>query len=433
MEINMKIVEERREIPVWEQVDVLVVGSGPAGVSAAVCAAREGISVMLLEQTGNVGGIATEGLMSHWTGNTEGGFYDEILERSADAGRDDAQMRKVINPERLKTVLLEMLEEAGVKLLLYTFACAPVMEGNKIKGVIVENKTGRGAVLGKVVVDASGDGDIAARAGAPYYIGRETDGKMQPATIMFKVAGVDVERGVFPGGFEEHLAIPAGDIQKLGEEHLPSPTGHVLLYRSTLPGIVTCNMTNCTDIDGTKAEDLTRATVVCRKQMESIVHFLREYVPGFENCYLISSASLVGIRETRHFKGEAVITREDILEARVFDDWVVAKAHFNFDVHNMTGNGLDETGVQKNFQQKKGYTIPYGCFVPLEVDNLYLAGRNISGTHMAHSNFRVMPICANMGQAVGVAAAICVKEGTTPRELSVTMVQRRLIESGVKP
>ena len=307
------------------------------------------------------------------------------------------------------------------------------MEGNKIKGVIVENKTGRGAVLGKVVVDASGDGDIAARAGAPYYIGRETDGKMQPATIMFKVAGVDVERGVFPGGFEERLAIPAGDIQKLGEEHLPSPAGHVLLYRSTLPGIVTCNMTNCTDIDGTKAEDLTRATVVCRKQMESIVHFLREYVPGFENCYLISSASLVGIRETRHFKGEAVITREDILEARVFDDWVVAKAHFNFDVHNMTGHGLHETGVQKNFQQKKGYTIPYGCFVPLEVDNLYLAGRNISGTHMAHSNFRVMPICANMGQAVGVAAAICVKEGTTPRELSVTMVQRRLIESGVKP
>ena len=424
----MKIVEERRETPVWEQVDVLVVGSGPAGVSAAICAAREGVSVMLLEQSGNVGGIATEGLMSHWTGNTEGGFYDEILERSADA----AQMRKVIDPERLKTILLEMLEEAGVKLLLYTFACAPVMEGNKIKGVIAENKTGRGAVLGKIVVDASGDGDIAARAGVPYYIGRETDGKMQPATIMFKVAGVDVERGVFPGGFEEHLAIPAGDIQKLGEEHLPSPAGHVLLYRSTLPGIVTCNMTNCTDIDGTKAEDLTRATVVCRKQMESIVHFLREYVPGFENCYLISSASLIGIRETRHFKGEEVITREDILEARVFDDWVVTKAHFNFDVHNMTGNGLDETGVQKNFQQKKGYTIPYGCFVPLEVYNLYLAGRNISGTHMAHSNYRVMPICANMGQAVGVAAAICVKEGTVPRELSAATVQRRLIESGVQ-
>lgn len=433
MGIKMKITEERREIPVWEQVDVLVVGSGPAGVSAAIAASREGASVMLIEQTGNVGGIATEGLMSHWTGNTEGGFYAELLERSADAGRDDTELYKVINPERLKTVLLEMLEEAGVKLLLYTFACEPVMENNKITGVIVENKSGRGAILGKIVVDASGDGDIAARAGAPYYIGRETDGKMQPATIMFKVAGVDVERGVFPGGFEEHLAIPAGDIQKLGEENLPAPAGHVLLYRTTLPGVVTCNMTNCTDVDGTKAEDLTRATVVCRKQMDAIVKFLREYVPGFENCYLISSASLIGIRETRHFKGEAVITKEDILEAKVFEDWVVAKAHFNFDVHNMTGNGLDETGVQKKFTQAKGYTIPYGCFVPLEVENLYLAGRNISGTHMAHSNYRVMPICANMGQAVGVAAAICVKEGCTPRELKAERVQKRMTELGVRP
>ncbi len=429
----MKIIEERREIPVWEETDVLVAGAGPAGVSAAITAAREGASVILVEQSGNVGGIATEGLMSHWTGNTEGGFYEEILARSSDTDVNDREMQKVINPEKLKTVLLEMLEEAGVKLLLYTFACEPVMEGDRIKGIIAENKSGRGAILAKIVVDASGDGDIAARAGAPYYTGRETDGKMQPATIMFKVAGVDVERGVFPGGFEDHLAIPAGDIQKLGEEHLPAPAGHVLLYRTTLPGVVTCNMTNCTDIDGTKAEDLTRATIVCRKQMDAIVNFLREYVPGFEKCYLISSASLVGIRETRHFKGEAQITQEDILQARVFEDWVVAKAHFNFDVHNITGSGLDETGAQKKFGQKKGYTIPYGCFVPLKVENLYLAGRNISGTHMAHSNYRVMPICANMGQAVGVAAAMCVKEGCSPRSLEAKTVQERMLELGVEP
>ncbi len=429
----MKIIEERREIPVWEETDVLVAGAGPAGVSAAITAAREGASVILVEQSGNVGGIATEGLMSHWTGNTEGGFYEEILARSSDTDVNDREMQKVINPEKLKTVLLEMLEEAGVKLLLYTFACEPVMEGDRIKGIIAENKSGRGAILAKIVVDASGDGDIAARAGAPYYTGRETDGKMQPATIMFKVAGVDVERGVFPGGFEDHLAIPAGDIQKLGEEHLPAPAGHVLLYRTTLPGVVTCNMTNCTDIDGTKAEDLTRATIVCRKQMDAIVNFLREYVPGFEKCYLISSASLVGIRETRHFKGEAQITQEDILQARVFEDWVVAKAHFNFDVHNITGSGLDETGAQKKFGQKKGYTIPYGCFVPLKVENLYLAGRNISGTHMAHSNYRVMPICANMGQAVGVAAAMCVKEECSPRSLEAKTVQARMLELGVEP
>lgn len=446
------------EIPVTRKVDVLVLGAGPAGVSAAVTAGREGARTLLVESCGNVGGIATEGLMSHWTGNTEGGIYEEILERSAEGSGElkdernafNGAARQIINPEHLKTVLLDMLVEANVEVMLYTMASEPVMEGDTIKGVIVQNKNGREAVLASIVIDATGDGDIAARAGAPYFMGRESDGKMQPATLMFKVAGVDVERGVFPGGFEDHAMIPASeipllqgseeakkeemfDIQKLGEQALPRPAGHVLLYKTTLPGVVTCNMTNCIGIDGTKAEDLTRATYLCRKQMEIIQGFLRDYVPGFEHCYIISSGSLIGIRETRHFKGEETITEQDILEARVFEDWVVARAQFNFDVHNLTGNGLDETGAQKNFHQKKGYTIPYGCFVPLKVENLYLAGRNISGTHMAHSNFRVMPICANMGQAVGVAAAMCVKEKVTPRALDAKKVQKRMVELGVEP
>lgn len=424
------ITENRREIPVIREVDVLVLGAGPAGIGAAVAAAREGAVTMLAEQMGDVGGIATAGLMSHWTGNTEGGFYEEILSRSADFSGEG---RQIINPERLKTVLLRMLMEAGVSLRLYTFASNVIMEENVIKGVILESKSGREAVLAKIVVDATGDGDIAAKAGVPYWKGREGDGLMQPATIMFKVAGVDVERGVFPSGFEESFDLPEGDLQELGKRSLTSPAGHVLLYKTTLPGVVTCNMTNCTGVDGTRAEDLTKATLVCREQMDEIVAFLRRYVPGFENCYIISSASLVGIRETRHFKGEDTIHSQDILEARVFDDWVVTKASFNFDVHCLTGNGLDETGSQKHFPQTKGYTIPYGCFVPLEIDNLYLAGRNISGTHMAHSNYRVMPICANMGQAVGIAAALCAASEIMPRALEVKKVQGRLMELGVNP
>lgn len=432
MIVTEKVVREQpREIPVTDEVDVLVIGSGPAGVSAAITAAREGAVTMLIEQTGDVGGISTAGLMSHWTGSTQGGIYEEILQRSCDS--EKAGERVLINPEKLKTVYLEMLAEAGVRLKLYSFVCEPVMEGNTVRGVILENKSGRSAVLAKIVIDASGDGDVAAKAGVPYFLGREEDGRMQPATIMFKVAGVDTERAVLPGGFEDHYQIPAGDIQAIGEAQLPAPAGHVLLYRSTLPGIITCNMTNCIDIDGTNAEDLTRATYTCRKQMDAIVKFLREYVPGFENCYQISSASLIGIRETRHFRGEATLTAEDILAARVFDDWVVTKAAFNFDVHNMTGAGLDETGAQKLFPQKKGYTIPYGCFVPLRAENLYLAGRDISGTHMAHSNYRVMPICANMGLAVGVAAALCVRNGCSPRTLDVKLVQERLRELGVEP
>ncbi len=433
------ITEPEKQIPVVKQCDVLVLGSGPAGVSAAICAAREGVKTVLVEQSGDVGGIATAGLMSHWTGNTEGGFYEEILERSSDAAETgeihqiNGSQRQIINPEKLKTVFLNMLAEAGVELYLYTFACEPIMNGEKIQGVIIENKSGRQAIEAKIVIDATGDGDIAARAGAPYFVGREKDGMMQPASIMFKVAGVDVERGVFPGAFEETFQIPAGDIQELGKKNLPSPAGHVLLYKTTLPGVVTCNMTNCTGIDGTDAKDLTRATVVCRGQMDAIVEFLRKFVPGFEHCYLISSASLIGVRETRHFKGEAEITEQDILEARVFEDWAVTKASFNFDVHNMTGNGLDETGSQKKFTQKKGYTIPYGCFVPLKVENLYLAGRDICGTHMAHSNYRVMPICANMGQSVGIAASICIKEQILPRKLEPARLQKRLMELGVTP
>ncbi|NOY07486.1 MAG: FAD-dependent oxidoreductase [Spirochaetes bacterium] len=431
--------EPSKEIPIKNEVDVLVVGGGPAGFAAAVNSARLGVKTMMIEQSGAVGGVATAGLMSHWTGDTEGPLYEELLDRSKDRSGDFKYYREkvrrwetIINTEKLKTVMLEMLDEACVILQLYTFACEPIMEGNKIKGVITESKSGREAFLSRVVIDASGDGDIAAKAGVPCFKGRESDGKMQPSTLMFKVGGVDMDKAVFPGEFEDTFQVPAGNLQVLGREHLPYPAGHVLLYPTTLPGIVTVNMTNCLDIDGTLTEDLTRSTLACRRQLEPIVEFLKIYVPGFENCYVINSASIIGIRETRHFKGETVITGKDILKARVFRDWIVTKAHFNFDVHNMAGAGLDETGAQKNFPQIKKYTIPYGCFLPEKVDNLFLAGRNISGTHLAHSNFRAMPICINMGQGVGAAAALCVKENTLPRDLEVKKIQDILINQGVK-
>ncbi|MDY6073078.1 MAG: FAD-dependent oxidoreductase [Eubacteriales bacterium] len=429
--------EDGRNVPVLDEVDVLVLGAGPAGVSAAICAAREGMRTMLIEQSGDVGGVATTGLMSHWTGNTKGGFYEEILQKTSELNDENSSMngcpRQIINPESLKTHLLEMLVEAGIVLRLYSFASVPIVHDNIIKGVILESKAGRQAALAKIVIDSTGDGDIAARAGVPYFKGREEDGLMQPVTIMFKVAGVDTDRSVFPGSFEENPLIPAGPIQDVGKANLPFPAGHVLLYRTSLPGIVTCNMTNCTDIDGTNPADLTKATLFCRRQMNKIISFLRKFVPGFENCYLISSASIIGVRETRHFYGEATITKDDIFSARVFEDWAITKAYFNFDVHNLTGNGLDKTGVQKHFSQKNGYTIPYGCLVPKKIDNLLLAGRDICGTHIAHSNFRVMPICANMGQAAGVAASLCVKMNVLPRELNVKHLQKRLIDLGVTP
>lgn len=423
----MFFTEQEKNIPVLGSYDAVVVGSGPSGIGAAVTAGRNGIKVLLIEYSGAVGGISTSGLMSHWTGSVNSRLYEEILQRAADKNPFNTGVRQIeIDPELLKNVYYEMLEEANVEILLYSLVCDVITEDNTVKGVIVQNKTGRSAYYAKTVIDCSGDGDAAYYSGAEYFKGREGDGVMQPATLMFKVGGVDMERAVLPGSFETTVETHNGELQKLASQILPKPAGHVLLYKSTIPSIVTCNMTNITGIDGTKAEDLTKAELICRSQMKPIVDFLRKYAPGYENCYIISAASLIGIRETCHFRGVKQINEKDIVSARVFDDWVVKDAYFNFDVHNTVGSGLDKTGVQKNFTQRKGYTIPYGCLVPIKVDGLLLSGRNISGTHMAHSNFRAMPICLAIGAAGGSAAALSAKENKKLRDIEPQKIQQLL-------
>jgi len=417
---------KEEKIPVIAETDVLVVGAGPGGIGAAVTAARNNVSVMIIEQCGALGGISTSGLMSHWTGSVKSKLYSEILQKSAEKNIFSDEVTDLIDPENLKALYAEMLTAANVRILLYTFASGVVMENNRVCGVIVENKSGTGLIKAKVVIDASGDGDIAAKSGAEYFKGRETDGKMQPATLMFKVGGVDTENAVTLWSFEDTYQTKKGELQALAREHLKAPAGHVLLYPTTLPGIITCNMTNCIDIDGTDAEALTKAELQCRAQIEPIVKFLREFAPGYKNCFAISSASLIGIRETRHFKGVKTITEEDISEARIFEDRVVEDAYFNFDVHNISGAGLDKTGVQHKFTQKNGYTIPYGCLVPEKIDGLLLSGRNISGTHMAHSNFRAMPICLAIGCGAGAAASVAVKDNVEVRDVDVKKIQEIL-------
>jgi uroporphyrinogen-III decarboxylase len=452
------IVETERRTPVAASTDVVVIGGGPAGTAAAVQAGRQGASVVLIEQSGMLGGVGTAGLMSHWTGETRGGIYEEILDRcmekeaawngsvfpglavaaGASMGKH-GEGRQLINHEVLRSVLLEMCGEAGVDVRLYSFASTPVMRAAsagtmaRMAGVIVQSKSGREAFLAKVVVDASGDGDMAAAAGVPFIKGRDYDGKMQPMTDMLKVGGVDTSRVRYVPGFEDSYAVPAGDLQTVARTRIPYPAGHVLIYPTGLPGTVVLNMTNCTKVDGTRTVDLVRGEQTCRSQIGPIIDFLRAEVPGFEKAYLIQSASSIGVRETRHFQGEETLTEKDIMEAKIFDDWVVARNHFNFDVHNLEGAGLDETGVQQKFSQRRGYTIPYGCFLPKQVDGLLMVGRCISGTHMAHSCYRVMPICANMGQAVGIAASLAAASGIEPRTVDAKQIQAILMELGVDP
>ncbi len=403
--------------------DVLVLGSGPSGFAAAYTAAKNGADVIIVDQCGEIGGISTSGLMSHWTGSCGSRLYHEILRRAAEKNDFKVDNITLIDPEKLKTLYLEMLDESGCKIMLYTFAADAICDGDRVLGATVVNKSGMTDIYAKVTVDATGDGDIAAHAGAEFVLGRETDNKMQPATLMFKVGGVDYSKAAFIPSFETTYDTEKGELQALAKQHIPYPAGHILTYATTLPGVVTCNMTNATDIDGTSAEDLTKATIVCRRQLDDIVKYLREFAPGYENCFIIGSASLIGIRETRHFKGKYTLTEQDILEAKVFDDYVVKDAFFNFDVHNITGSGLDKTGVQKHFSQSKGYTIPYGCLVPEVKKGLLLCGRNISGTHMAHSNFRAMPICVGIGEAAGAAAAVAAKKGCETADVSAAEIR----------
>ena len=426
-----------RRLPVSACADVIVAGAGPAGCAAAIAAARAGAKTILVEQFNCVGGMATGGMMSHFTGGTESPLFDEIEARvrSEKAGvfcPDQGAGPQEINHEVLKKVLFDMLTEAGVTLRLYTFVCGAVMDGNTVKGIITESKSGRSVMTAKVVIDATGDGDVAAKAGAEFHIGRENDGKCQPVTLMFRIGGVDYSRAILPGSFETRVQVPKGEIQALAREHLPAPAGHTLLYPAWIPGEVCVNMTNVTGIDGTSAADLTKAELICRRQMSDIILFLREYAPGYEKCYPVTSAQMMGVRETRHFKGLYTMTPEDIVEARVFDDWIATRNMFNFDIHNVEGSGLDKNGAQHDFHAKGGYTIPYRACVPVKIDGLLLAGRDISGTHKAHSNYRVMPICINMGQGVGIAAALAARDGIQPRSVNVAEVQKILTENGVQ-
>ena len=428
--------EKERELPIIAETDVLVCGSGPAGVGAAIAAARQGVRVMAIEMQSCLGGIATAGMMSHWGGRSSSFVLPEIYARQREkakvmGGYTDDQKNFVsenyaataINHEEQKIILDEMFAEAGVKILFNTFVVGAIVENDRVNGVIVENKSGRGVIRARFTVDATGDGDVAAFAGVPFYKGRETDGLMQPATLMFKIGGVDFKRAVFPGSFETKVFTEKGELQALALEKLPHPAGHVLLYPSPTDGAVVCNMTNVIGVDGTSAQSLSDSLTVARGQIEPIIKFLKEYAPGYENCYILSTASLMGVRETRHFEGVSSLTPEDILTARQFGDWVVKRAFFNFDVHNLTGASLDKTGVQKEWKQNEDYSIPYGCLLPKKIDGLLLSGRNISGSHLAHSNFRIMSVCLALGEAAGTAAAISAKRGVECRDLAAKDIQ----------
>lgn len=410
--------------------DIIVAGSGPSGLSAAVCAARLGKNVALIERNGIVGGNLTSGFVGPMMGEYAKGSISEELNRLLNGCTGLHH-----DVEEAKIKLTRWLDDNGVDVFLNCPVVDVILNDNIICGVFIGTANGLKCVTAQIVIDATGDGTVSFLAGAPTEMGRD-DGLVQPATVMFTIENVDPRQNIVCRHEADDTILPNGsylelcrNANKTGE--LPPHVNIVRLYNTAYcPTERMVNATQANGINGLCPKELSRANADLRKQMEDVLNFLKNNVWGFENCRIKDSADTVGIRETRRVMGEYLLTADDLLCAKPFESTVVHNALFSIDIHNPSGAGQaesDTTPVQVN----KPYDIPYEVLVPLKVENLLTCGRCISGTHRAHASYRVMNIAAATGQAAGTAAALCVESGITPRNICVKCIQEQLIKSGV--
>ncbi|MER3421865.1 MAG: FAD-dependent oxidoreductase, partial [Nitrospiraceae bacterium] len=329
------------------------------------------------------------------------------------------------DPEIFKLVAMELLDDAGVQYLFHAFA-ADIIGRPELQGVVFETKSGPMVIKARAIVDCTGDGDLATLAGAPYEIGCVPDGSVQPMTLMFRM--VEVEREAFAAYVQAHPAQWRGvhglwDLveQATNAGELDLPREDILFFGTPHQHEVSVNSTRVTDVLGISVWDLTYAEWASRRQMQQIGAFLRRYVPGFEQAYIVQSGVSVGVRETRRIMGDYQLTADDVLCARKFDD-VIARGAYPIDIHNPHGKGT----ILKRLPPGGAYDIPLRCLLPKGVEHLVIAGRCISGTHEAHSSYRVMPISMATGQAAGVCAALAAQARKTPREVPAADVQCEL-------
>jgi len=457
----MKTIEEpRRKIPVVSKVDVVVTGGGCAGIAAAIAAARNGVKVALIERLGFAGGVMTATMMAAYWMFSAGdeivvkGIALELMERLRKADAAFIRSSKPykwysVETEKFKLLADEIMEDEGIDLWYHSLATNPIVQENSVKGVIIESKSGRQAILAEVVIDTTGDGDIAARAGAPFKQGRPEDGKVQPLSIGFRITNVDVKK------FRKYISKNPDDkdflksIKKAraeGAYSIPRQDCHLgQIYE--WGDVASINSTRAMDKDPTNVRDLTAAEIELRKQVYETAVFLRRYIPGFANCKVAAIATQAAARESRRFIGEYILKKKDIIEGATFTDRI-AKFPCFVDLHNPTGEGavlyypvstVSGRDVPEQlfhfpgakFASADTYDIPFRCLLPLKVENILTAGRCISATHFAVASIRYLPASMATAQAAGTAAALSVKQKIKPREVDVSVLQSKLLEQGV--
>jgi hypothetical protein len=406
--------EPARDIPIARTADVLIVGGGPAGLAAAIASARAGAKTLLIEQFGYLGGTATASLMACINGfrnqvepdstQTVRGIAEEIilrLKNMGGLGKSPYQQKAyptkpgqleysyAVDTEKLKYVTLKMCVEAGVELLFHTWFCEAIVESATVRGVIAENKSGRQALMAKVVVDASGDADVAARAGAPFWQVQGDEAPRLNDELMYRI--------------EFGARRPAGT-------HACDFGRNAVVWGPAVG-----------PINGVNADELSRAEIEARLRVYEDFAEKQQEHPELADAVIVETPPLLGVRQTRFVEGEYTLTAEDAVVGQRFDDVVAISScpiiHFY---------------GYRRYLEHEGYDIPYRCLVPKGINGLLVAGRAISSEQQPYESHRAMAPIMAIGQAAGAAAALCSQLGVRPRELDVTRLQQLLISQGAQ-
>ena len=439
--------EPARRTPVLGETDVLVVGGGPGGLAAALGAAREGARVMLVERYGCFGGVIAQSMVGTiaWYRTTDltvdaGGIGTEF-ERRAKAMNASLEVNhyQVLDTEVFKFIADQMIEEAGIVPLLHTHIVDVVLEDGVITGVVTESKSGRQAILAKRVIDATGDGDLAARSGAPFRIDPKED--LEGATVNFGCSGIDLDRfigyllenpktvadwGDASGEKESaelstYLREPFDKAKEAGE--IPADVRLESYWGSLTDAgeIPNMNAIHMAGIDSTDVRDLTRGEIEGRQRVMWAVAALKKYAPGFENARLRTIGASIGCRESRKIIGAYDLTEHDVLNQAEFDDTIGIFPEF-----------LDGNNIAIMPSTGRYFQVPFRITVPLKVENLLVAGRCVAGDKVSHAATRQMMCCTVTGQGAGVASAVSLREGVRSREVGIGAVQDALRRQGVR-
>jgi hypothetical protein len=411
--------ESRREIPVAGRAQVIVCGGGPAGIAAALSAARTGADVRLIELAGCLGGVWTAGLLTKILDSSgKSGIMAELLKLFAERGSSVARSTSgtVYDPEVAKLVLEELLVEAGVKILLHARLVGAVTDQkNRLAAIVTESKSGRQAWVADRFIDCTGDGDLAAQAGCEFDVGTGSDCVCQPMSMLALLTGVDPEtvreyiRETGPSAKPRLLT--------LMEDAGINPSYRAPTLRHLHSGIYSLMTNHEYGVSAFDAEAITAATIRARREVHEIVNGLRNLGGSWKDVAVVATAEQIGVREGRRIRGRYQITADDLASGLRHKE-AVCRAAFPIDVHALSLAGSQE--VDRSFMKggSKPYDIPYLALVAADVDSLLMAGRCISGDFIAHSSYRVTGNAVAMGEAAGLAAAKSVALGLLPHELS---------------